>query len=717
LAQENQAVVAVARIIVTWLRGSPVARGPALDKRSGNAERQQSGPVPAPAHVRRQLERILASPQLAHAPALGALLRYVVERTLQGEADRLKEYTLGVEVFDRGAEFDPRVDTIVRAQSRRLRAKLDEYYRGPGRGDPVRIGLPKGHYVPVFAPQAYGDVAPAGTEAIVASVAVLERRPAGPDQSAPDPGTRPWLLATLALALFVLVALNWWPSPADAPGAEGQSAAPHTIAVLPFVDMSPGRDLEYLADGLAEELIHILAQSPSLQVTARTSAFAFKGGQSDIPTITDALGVQYVIEGSLRQHDDRMRVTVQLIDTANNAHVWSNVYDSTRAQAFEVQTEIAEAVAASLRVVLAGDRGGHHVPDPQAHAQFLQARLLINRRGPGELERAGELLQSAVDLDPGYARAWAALGSVLYLRTMGGELQPWESGMQSMLVAIDRALALDPHLAEAHIRRGHYLAWVHGDRDGAVEHMRFALAREPDNPLGLAVVAGWLGDRGQFDEALALQRQALDIDPLNLVQRNNLALFLIAAGDLPAAEVEIDRLLALDPQSMPARILRAGLLNLQGRSYESLQVLQALADSPERGYHMALAHARLGRAAEAEAALAALEARSTFRNRLHPRVARAEMLVLLGEHEQAERLLFSTSRPDTRTPAGKSEHYALGSALHSPYLHPLREGPGWGNWSRTFFGERVPLELDTLLPAQAQRASTIRDAQLRTSSR
>jgi adenylate cyclase len=681
-----------------------------LDRHSANAG-QQDGQVPAPADVRGQLERILASPQLAHAPALGALLRYVVERTLQGEADRLKEFTLGLEVFERGAGFDPRVDTIVRVQGRRLRAKLDEYYRGPGRSDPVRIDLPKGHYVPAFSTQARVDMPATGAGTVDASLAPPARTSAT-GRAAPRPGARPWLLAALALALALLVAVQWWPPAADAPGAEVRAARPHTIAVLPFVDMSPDRELEYLADGLAEELIHILAQSPSLQVTARTSAFTFKGGRADIPTIADALGVQYVIEGSVRKHDDRLRITVQLIDSASNAHMWSNIYESARAQAFEVQTDIAKAVATSLQVALADDREDHHVPDPEAHARFLQARLLMNRRAPGELERAGELLQSAVELDPAYARAWAALGSVRFLQTAEGDPRYWVAGTQSMIEAVDRALALDPYLAEAHVRRGNYLLWVHGDRHGAVEHMRMAMQSEPNNSLGLGIIASWLLDRGQFDEALALQRHALASDPLNLVHRNNLAMHLLAAGNLSAAEVEMEHLFELDPHNMSAQLLRAQLLNLQGRADQSLRLLRSLPPSPQRGYHMALAHARLGHAAEAEAALAPLEARSTFRQRLHPRVARTEMLVLLGEHEQAERLLFSTPRADTRTLHGKVEHHALGSALHSPYLRPLRYRPGWEAWSRTMFGEPEPLELDTLLPA-----STARHAQSRSSSR
>lgn len=679
---------------------------------AGDAPRD---PPPAPEQIHRQLERIRASPQLAHAPALSALLGYVVDRTLQGDSERLKEYTLGVEVFDRGPDFDPRVDTIVRVQVRRLRAKLEDYYRGPGRGDPVRIALPKGHYVPAFATRARGDMAATGTGTRATSGAV----PALPsrDRTATGHGMRPWLLAALALSMAALMALHGWPLPTDAPRAAAPANAPHTIAVLPFTDMSPGRDLEYLADGLAEELIHILAQSPSLQVTARTSAFTFKDTSTDIPTIADILGVRYVIEGSVRQHDDRLRITVQLIDSASNAHLWSNVYDSTRVQAFEIQTGIAEAVAASLQVVLAGDRDDHHVANPEAYVKFMQARLLMNRRGPGELEHAGKLLQSAIELDPEYARAWAELGSVRYLRTMEGELQPWESGMQSMVEAIDRALALDPDLAEAHIRRGNYLAWVHGDREGAVSHMRLAMAREPGNPLGLAMIAGWLREHGQYEESIALQRHALANDPLNLVFRYNLAATLIAAGDLAAAEVEIERLLELDPRSMPAQLLRAEALNLQGRADESLQALQALGESPERRYLMAMAHARLGRAGEAEAALAPLEAGGTLPNRRHPRVARAEMLVLLGHHAQAERLLFSTTRHDTRTPDGKLEHYALATALHSPYLRPLRDRPGWQAWSRAMFGERLPLELDTLLPPQVRQALTARHAQSLSSSR
>lgn len=543
------------------------------------------------------------------------------------------------------------------------------------------------------------------------------RPAAGAGRSAADPWTRTWLLGALALAVAALAAIHWWPSPADAPGATTAPLAPHKIAVLPFVDMSPGRDLEYLADGLAEELIDTLAQSPSLQVTARTSAFAFKRAMRRIPTIADKLDVKYVLQGSVRPHDDRLRITVQLIDTASDARVWSNVYDSSRAQAFEVQAEIARAVATSLQVVLAGDRDDQHVPDPEAYVQLLQARLLMNRRAPGELQRAGELLQSAVELDPYYARAWAELGSVYYLRTMQGDLQPWESGMQSMIETIDHALALNPDLAEAHLRRGSYLAWVDDDREGAMEHIRLAMAREPRNPLGLAIIAGMLRDRGQHGESLALQRHALASDPLNIVLRNNLAHHLMDTGDLPAAEVEIERLLELDPNSIPAQLLRSMLLNLQGHAEESLLVLQPLPDSPERGYHMAMAHARMGRAAEAEAALAPLEARDALRNGLHPRVARAEMLVLLGEHEQAERLLFSTDRPDTRTYDGKRELYALNSALHSPYLQPLREGPGWQDWSRTMFGARAPIRLDTLLPTQVRHAILPGHAQSRSSAR
>ena len=195
-----------------------------------------------------------------------------------------------MEVFGRGGDFDPRQDTIVRVQGRRLRDRLADYYREQGVEDPVGISLPKGHYVPTYHWRT-------------------EPSPSAP-ATAPDARQVPkpprWALRVLVLAALLVLALvaafgSWWLYPA--PDAR---SAPRRIAVLPFTDLSPNRDHAYIADGLAEELIHRLAQSPSLQVTARTSAFAFKDRAEDVRSIARTLGVDHVIEGSVRHDGERL---------------------------------------------------------------------------------------------------------------------------------------------------------------------------------------------------------------------------------------------------------------------------------------------------------------------------------------------------------------------------------------------------------------------------
>ena len=200
----------------------------------------------------------------------------------------------------------------------------------------------------------------------------------------------------------------------------------YSIAVLPFLDMSAAKDQGYLSDGVTEEILNRLSQADNLRVIARTSSFSMRDEALDVPEIAARLGVEYVLEGSVRRSGEQMRITAQLIDVSTNAHVWSRTYDRRVDDLFAVQDEIAASVAAALQVSLTGNDSAERPPaSVEAHERFLQGQFHYNRRSPGDIERAVQNYKQAVALDPDYARAWAALaGAYSLLYDRGNQERP-----------------------------------------------------------------------------------------------------------------------------------------------------------------------------------------------------------------------------------------------------------------------------------------------------
>src|SRR5262245_15309654 len=244
------------------------------------------------AAVREQLERVLASVAFTRAGRMSRFLRFIVGETLKGKGSQLKEYRIGVEVFDRKDSYDPRIDPVVRSEARRLRSKLMEYYEEEGRKDAVRIYLAKGSYAAVFGTTAGGT-------AHIDATPLISR-----------------------------------PTPAES-GA---------IAVLPFLNLSPHPENEYFSDGLTEELIHALGKFTGLRVVARTSVFQYKGKAYDVRQIGEQLHVQMVLEGSVRKHRERLRITVHLISAIDGYHIWSDSYDRRMTDPFTAQRELSWAI-------------------------------------------------------------------------------------------------------------------------------------------------------------------------------------------------------------------------------------------------------------------------------------------------------------------------------------------------------------------------------------
>jgi len=255
-----------------------------------------SVPTPSAESVERQLRQVLKSPIFARSKELCRFLQFAVEQKLRNRSVRLKEYLIGVTVFGRGETFNPGTDPIVRVQARRLRSKLSLYYETEGRGDSVVIDLPSGSYVPVF-----------------------RLRPV----TVPEPGR-----------------------PDDTPAERRRS-----VVVLPFVNIGPAEN-ERFSDGLTDELIHALSKTADLRVVARTSAFHFKGKTDDIRSIGERLGVDALVEGTVRSHGNHLRVSAGLIDVADGAVLWSEVYEQTADEMFTVQEHLSERIAEKIEAQL-----------------------------------------------------------------------------------------------------------------------------------------------------------------------------------------------------------------------------------------------------------------------------------------------------------------------------------------------------------------------------
>jgi TolB-like protein len=279
---------------------------------------------PSSEDVRAELDRILASDVFGNSGRLARLLRYVVERTLAGEGDQLKEYVLGLEVFDRGDQYDPRLDSIVRVEARRLRAKLDDYYRNGGAADQVVITIPRGTYAPVFA------VRPADT----ASGAGTERR-GGPGRHS----AVVVLLVTLVVAAVVMLlsSVGWRARPAATP--------PISVVVLPFEQHTGTPEDERLASRLTDAVTSELARLGAVAVVSRTSARQFEGTRTPLGQIAETLKADMVIEATLERDADRLKVTARLVNAATDRKVWAEIFEGSAADVAALPPRIAAAAA------------------------------------------------------------------------------------------------------------------------------------------------------------------------------------------------------------------------------------------------------------------------------------------------------------------------------------------------------------------------------------
>ena len=328
---------------------------------------------------------------------------------------------------------------------------------------------------------------------------------------------------------------------------EESAVSDNSIAVLPFVNMSDDASNEYFSDGLSEELLNLLAKIPELRVAARTSSFFYKDKLDTITLaeVAQQLGVNHLLEGSVRKAGNRVRITVQLIKADDGFHLWSETYDRTLDDIFVTQDEIAAAVVDALKVTLLGAMPGQRVTDPEVYALYLQGRHFANLKSQDNLEKAQSVFEQALTIDPEYAPAWVAINIVYGEQNKYGFRSPEQAFTLSM-AATERALAIDSNLAEAWSSLA-YLKRARSDWAGAKTAIDKALELEPNNSLVIGSAATLASALGQLDKSIELFEQNTRLDPLSLSTLRALALRYGSAGRHDEALETFNRILAFKP--------------------------------------------------------------------------------------------------------------------------------------------------------------------------
>ncbi len=525
---------------------------PASIRSTGSRDAAAASTQPSGAEVEAQLGRILASVVFRGSARLQRFLQVAVERTLAGEGDRLKEYAVGRDVFDRGADYDPRVDSIVRVEAQRLRRKLREYYQDDGRMDPVVISLPPGGYAPAFA------------------------RPAQPG---------PVLARTEG---------------ARAEGERFAASAPpdsNTVAVLPFSNLSQEPEQQYFCDGITEDIINALTSIPELQVIGRTSMFALRRTAPDPREIGARLGAGTIIEGTVRKAGDVLRVSAKIIDAETRQARWSQVFDRKTTEVFRIEDEIARSIANTLRVTVGSGQPAdtrHQAPAAEAHTLYLRGRQAWNQLTRDGFLSAIELFSRAIALYPDYAPPYAGLADAYVWLSIWGMIRPKEALPKSQRLAQD-AIRLNPELASASVSLGATACFLDREWDQGLALFRKALSLQPSYSVGLQLHGICLMELRRFEEAMTYLERAVVLDPLSVRANRSLGALHYVQGRDQEARHWFESAAALHPEAPESHYLLARMHLQQRRYKEALEAARKCDTTPPSAFPLSVLGVSLAR--------------------------------------------------------------------------------------------------------------------------
>jgi adenylate cyclase len=409
------------------------------------------------------------------------------------------------------------------------------------------------------------------------------------------------------------------------------------IAVLPFADMSESGDQSWFAEGIAEELLIALSQVDELNVMARTSSFAFKETDKTIAEIAHILGVQAVLEGSVRRSGDRVRITAQLVDAGSGYHIWSGSYERELTDIFELQDDLARGIVDTLRVELGIDAEQRLIAEqtgsPEAYIWFIRGRALLDWDSPQNISQSISYFEKAVEAAPDYALAWGYLATAHSLNLV------WRATKEvapSMIEAYERALELDPDQSEALAAKAWVAQLLQGDWETAGKLYQRALASREDTIATTSYAMFYLTAMDRMPQAIDLYSDAEKRDPLRAGYKANLAFLLIWSGDVDAAILKAREALELNPQHLFGLSALAEAYRLTGNCSAVTELLQSLPailqQQPRIRIQTALCHAALGDDAEARKIYRDVVETAPLYNTL---AVAAQLALSLGEVEEA----------------------------------------------------------------------------------
>ena len=530
--------------------------------------------------IRRHLAALTAHPLFTQAERLARFLSYIVDAELNGETDKLNQNTLAIDVFGRGADFDPTADSIVRVEAGRLRAKLREYYEIVDTDDGIRIELPKGSYVPLFHVDSNDGAA------------------TDPLTTHPPPSSdklKPLLvvIGVVVLTLLLYLFLKPGEAPLTSTPTVTTTAVPATkdetgpvsvvlnktpsIAVLPFVNMSGDPEQEYFSDGIAEEILNALAQLPELRVAARTSSFYFKGKDIDLDTISEKLKVNHVLEGSVRRSVDRLRITAKLIDATNGFQLWSESFDREIEDVFIIQEEIALAIVNALRLQL--DENSHQLVtigtrNLSAYNFFLQGKAPVIGATSGGINRSIKLFEAAIKADPNFADAYAYLS---YAHISRHPFTRYSTIAPAIKASYKNALALDPNLSSALCSKAYDV--IFSDWDWVAAEQIFEKAIKPgtvEAPCTDIYSFWYLTALNRVEDALEYLINIEKLDPLNITIKWALGSATNMAGDYDLAQEMLVSVLDAAPDNVTGLYDAATSLLTTGVIEEAEKIIRRL---------------------------------------------------------------------------------------------------------------------------------------------
>src|SRR5213595_1363264 len=447
-------------------------------------------------------------------------------------------------------------------------------------------------------------------------------------------------IAMLAASLLVFNLLRSRSNPASPPLSRALDLPAKSIAVLPFENLSRDPDNAYFTEGIQDEILARLAKIADLKVISRTSTQRYKSSPDDLPQIAKQFGVANILEGSVQKSQDQVRVNVQLINAATDAHLWADSFDRKLIDIFAVESEIAAKVADTLQAKLTGAEQHAISMQPtqntEAYQLYLKGRYFWNKRTGPDLQKAIDYFKQAIEKDPSYALAYVGLGDS-YILLSGFGAAPPQHSFPLAEAAAKKALEIDDNLAEAHTTLGFSLCVHHFDFAGSIREFERAIALNPN----YATAHHWFGDGpllavGQFDRAIAEGKRALELDPLSVIITADLGANYLVARRYDEAIEQFPKAIDLDPRFYYTHWNLAEVLEMKGNLREALEEYKKAVELDDDPFVLALlgqAYAKVGQRDEALKILAQLSQIAT--HRYVPSYSYALLHMALGEKDKA----------------------------------------------------------------------------------